>query len=43
MHLKRDQINQIISKLKDYKGSNNMITKDKLEKGLLDYYVRRHD
>lgn len=42
MHLKRDQISVILSKLSPSQ-SNNLLAKEQLEKALLEYYVRRHD
>ncbi len=44
MHIKRQQIDQILGRIKDDdKISNNIISKDKLQKAILDYHVRKHD
>lgn len=43
MNLKREKINLIIDRLRDDKLTNNVLTLEKFEKGILEYCVKRHD
>ena len=43
MGLRRDQISVIISRIRDDKLVNNLMSVENFEKSLLDYYMTKHD